>query len=324
MAVSQLQPGAEAVFDTDRFHSNMSRCVIFNGIFFDRVAIAVERAVAFPGSPLGDGSEYDAEEAKQARYKALGVQVRSQFLNIGVDTQVTWPKQEQLVHFDQYRLVLMPRTKENTQSIHIDLRANRLTDEEARTVINRFLSVLAWCDDQFAISQHGWSGNPAPVAVAKRDYVFSTALEWPFNRSIPQSAEAKRALALYRQGRNAEEAGLSSYAVLSYFKIIETMHPESKTNEWIGRNFEVSTRRANDRRMKDFRAACGSKEPKNYILAACRAAVAHAKARGQRASDVDDSEEITRLYSASYVLRIMARHLIKTELGVSDSILSDE
>ena len=36
-------------------------------------------------------------------------------------------------------------------------------------------------------------------------------------------------------------------------------------------------------------------------------------------SDADDSDEITRLYSASYVLRLLARRLIAEELGVSDS-----
>jgi hypothetical protein len=167
-AVSLLQPGMENSIDADRFHSQMSRSIGFSSSFFDQIVKAVEYALAFPKAPAGDGSEYDTEEAKQARYRALGVQVGSRFLNMGVDTQVTWPKNEMLVRFGQYHLVLMPKTKENTQSIHIDLHANRLGDEEALTVVNRFLSVLSWCDDQFAITQDGWSGNPVPVPVFKR------------------------------------------------------------------------------------------------------------------------------------------------------------
>jgi hypothetical protein len=93
------------------FHMRMSRSVVFNRAFFDRVAKAMAWADAFPRPPEGDGSEYNSEEAKQARYKALGVQSGSRFLNIGVDTQVTWPEQETLIQFDQYRLVLMPKPR---------------------------------------------------------------------------------------------------------------------------------------------------------------------------------------------------------------------
>jgi hypothetical protein len=93
-AVSLLQPGMENSIDADRFHSQMSRSIGFSSSFFDQIVKAVEYALAFPKAPAGDGSEYDTEEAKQARYRALGVQVGSRFLNMGVDTQVTWPKNE--------------------------------------------------------------------------------------------------------------------------------------------------------------------------------------------------------------------------------------
>jgi hypothetical protein len=39
----------------------------------------------------------------------------------------------------------------------MDLTSNGLDDHEAMTVINRFLSVMTWCDDNFAIAQHGSS-----------------------------------------------------------------------------------------------------------------------------------------------------------------------
>lgn len=324
MAVSLLQPGAEQTFDADDLHAPMSRGVVLNREFFDRVATEVLRAATLSRSPAGDGSEYTAEEALQARYTALGVQRDSRFLNIGVDTQVTWPKQEMLIKFDRYHLVLMPKTRENTQSIHVDLHANHLTEKQALTIINRFLSVLAWCDDQFAITQGGWSGNPVPVAVPKRNLAFATAYDWLFDRRIVPSDEARRALALYREGRNAEEASLVSYAVLSYFKIIEIKHPTSeKVKKWIARNFAtVAAPVDNDIQIKSFLAACGDKAPENYIYDACRLAVAHASVK--RPSDADDSAEISRLHSASYALRLLARHLIAQEIGVSESVYSGD
>lgn len=324
MAVSLLQPGAERNFEIDNMHAPVSKGVVFNRAYFDRVEAAVAQSAAFPGPPAGDGSEYDEEEALQARYQALGVQTKSRFLNVGIDTQVTWPHQEILVQFDRYHLVLMPKTQEHTQSIHVDLRANRLTDREALTIINRFLSVLAWCGDQFAVSQGGWSGTSVPVPVPRRTLAFVTAHGWPFDRRIPPSGEARRALALYREGRNAEETALVSHAVLSYFKIIEIRHPTGpKAKKWIASTFStVSGSAGDDPEMKRFLSACGSEAPEEYIYTACRVAVAHASTK--RPSDVDDVEEISRLDSASYVLRLLARLLISQELGVSAQTYSGD
>lgn len=109
-----------------------------------------------------DGSEYDSEEARAARAARLGGKPNSRFLNMGVDTQVTWQKEETLISFDRYHLVLMPKTKDNTQSVHIDLVAHRLTDEAGMTVINRFLSLLTWCEDQLSVAQQRAFERPHP------------------------------------------------------------------------------------------------------------------------------------------------------------------
>jgi hypothetical protein len=174
MAVSLLQPGAEQTFDPATRFNRASRQLVLNRDFFDRLASRIQDSARWP-EPAGDGCEYDDEDANRARLQALGVVNGSRFLNIGIDTQTTWPKQETLVEFDQYKLVLMPKTATNTQSVHVDLFVNRLSDAEAVTVVNRFLSVMAWCSDQFAISEGGWSGNPVPVAVARRNLAFATA-----------------------------------------------------------------------------------------------------------------------------------------------------
>ena len=92
---------------------------------------------------------------------------------------------------------------------------------------------------------------------------------------------------------------------------------------WIASNLAVITASlSGDSSIKRFFAACGSETPHDYIYNACRLAVAHASIK--RPSDADDSDEIARLYSASYVLRLLARHLITEELGVSDSVYSGD
>lgn len=218
----------------------------------------------------------------------------------------------------------MPKTPDCVQSIHIDLTANHLTDREAVTVINRFLSIMTWCDDQFAIAQDGWSGNPVPVPVPKRDLAFTTTYQWIFDRQIPSFEEARRALALYREGRNAEQNFMVSYAVLNFFKIIEIRnHSRGEVKNWFRDNFAV-LRRAPPYAdaFKRFAEICASEQPHEYLHTACRVAVSHA-GKGSK-SDPDDANEVTRLHKAAEVLRILARHFILTDLGVSEFLYSGE
>lgn len=319
-AVSLIRPGAAAeAFDPALRNAPVSRELVLNRLFFDRLSKRVEEARKHPLSTIGDGTEYDKEDAENARRERLGAGPSSRFLNIGVDNQVTWPRTELRVRFDRYHLVMMPKTKENVQSVHIDLTANKLTMEEGITVINRFLSVLTWCDDQYAIAEGGWGGGPVPVAVAKRDLAFTTAHEWLFDRSIPSSEDARRALALYREARNAEQNFMISYAVLGYYKIIEIHHPSWKlATKWIAENLPPILTDAQDQHGVDkFLEACGEEKPEMYIYAACRSAVAHASPN--RKSDPDDSMELRRLHNAADVMRRLARRFISIELGVSDS-----
>lgn len=318
-AVSLLQPKAEERFDPESRYAEASREFVLNRRFFQRLVRSINDARAYPSPPIGDGSEYDREDAETARRKRLGVTPSSFFLNIGVDNQVTWPNTEMLIDFDRYKLVLMPKTKDNVQSVHLDLHTNRVSMEEGMTVINRFLSLLTWCDDQFAIAQGGWAGNPVPVAVSKRDLAFATAHAWLFNRTIPEDSETQRALALYREARNAEQNFMISYAVLNYYKIIEIHHKgQNDSRKWVADNLPAILDDANEREsVKTFLEACGEESPELYIYAACRVAVAHVSPN--RPSDPDDTIELRRLHNAADIMRMLARRFISVELGLSDT-----
>ncbi len=154
------------------------------------------------------------------------------------------------MRFDRYQFVLMPNTHDHVQSIHVDLATNRLTDHEAMTIINRFLSIMTWCDDQFAVAQDGWSGNPVPVPVPRRNLASTTTHHWIFDRQIPASKKARRALALYREARNAQQNFLVSYAVLNFYKIVELKSDVSgEVKNWFRDNFE---RLAQDQSNRDI------------------------------------------------------------------------
>jgi hypothetical protein len=74
--------------------------------------------------------------------------------------------------------------------------------------------------------------------------------------------------------------------------------------------------------LREFLTVCGTEAPEDYIYTACRVAVAHASVK--RPSDADDVEEVRRLHSAAYVLRLLARLMILHELGVSDRVNSGD
>ncbi len=324
MALSLLQVGGETQIDRDSYHAPVSHCLVFDRAFFEKLTARIKRSEAMPVEVAGDGSEYDATEAQQARYRALGVTPQSRYLSIPVDTQVTWPKQEQLIRFDGYQLVLLPKTKDSTQSVHIDLYVNRLDPTQAQTIVNRLLSVLAWCDDQFAVAQEGWSGSPVPTPMPKRDLAFATAHEWTFDRRIPDSDPIRRALAHYREGCNAEEASLAGYAVLSFFKTIEIKYPDAEeVKRWIKRQFsDVELEARRDPAFARFVEELQGTPPEEYLNRACRVAVAHASKH--HPSDADDATESRRLYIAAHVLRLFARHFVSHELGVSKITFSGD
>lgn len=311
------QPGAEKNYDPRQLISSIVTETIFYPTFFQRLAREIMKQASAPPPPT-DPEEEDEEIRKEERTRRLGLAPNSVFLNLGVDNQVTWPREETVVEFEGRKFILLPKTRDNTTSIHIDLYRQRISSEDAMTLINRFLSLMTWCDDQYAICQDGWSGNPVPVPVRKRDLAFTTATHWIFDRKIPTSNEARKAIAIYREGRNAEQNYLVSYAVLCYYKIVELRHKgKSEARGWFGNSYEALKK---DITLSDeiarFEKERGTEKAHDYLYRACRTAIAHANK--PFSSDPDDLHELRRLHVAANVLRALARRFIRDELGVSD------
>lgn len=320
-ATSLLGKGAEKTYDPNELISSaIKETVLFPKLF---MTILRTRRINYPEHAfdhLVDPDEEEIEHRKDQRVKELGITQASNFLNMPVDTQVTWPDVETVVDFEGKRLVLMPRTRDTDTSIHIDLHGNKLSPSEAHTLANRFLSLMTWCDDQFCTLQDGSYGSHFPVAMNKRDLAFATAHHWIFDRKLPKSQEARTALALYRQGRNAEQNYLVPYAILSYVKVIEVRYGDKgEPQKWIEENYEPFKEQMELRaEVLAFEDACAEtgEKPHRYIWKACRVAVSHVSKRAP--SDPDEFDELRRLHAAANVVRGLARYFIKHELNLSD------
>ena len=326
LAVSLLGDGAEQRYDHDRIDAPTARQLTLGREFFLRLRkeIVLSRELNRPLKT--DWTEYANEEEKDAFHKSLGARPNSHFLNLPVDTAVAWPKDPTRITFAGHQFVLFPRTKENSHSISIDLAGERLSAEDARTLLNRFLSLIAWCRDQHAALGDGWSGNTVPVPIRHNSRAGTIASQWLFFRTIPNDPEVLQRLAYYREGLNAREAGLVAFAVLSFFKVFEQRvksngRAPNPTKVWIKDVFDAVAATLDPEILRRFHGARNGKDVHKYIFDDCRVATAHASEEFQ--SDADASPEIQRLYSAADVIQALARHYLKTEYALSDSLYSD-
>jgi hypothetical protein len=290
--------------------------------FFRRLKESVDLSRLRDAPLETDWQEYRSEEERKSFHERLGTLAGSNFLNVGVDTSVTWPREPQRIHFGGHKFVLFPKTKENSHSISIDLAHERISDDDARTLFSRFLSILTWCDDRHAILRDGWSGNSVPVPVPRRYLSSSTAFTWIFSRSMPKDERLLMCLSYYREGLNAAEAGVASQAVLSFFKAFEMQRDGKEVRRWIADNFDEVCSTLQDEYLKCFHEDRREKSIEDYIYENCRVAVAHASKRFQ--SDSDLALEADRLSVAARVTKALARHCIRVYFGFSESYFSDE
>jgi hypothetical protein len=198
------------------------------------------------------------------------------------------------------------------RSISIDLATQRLSTDDARTLLNRFLSLLSWCQDQHAVLGDGWSVNPVPRPISKIEKGGSVAGQWVFSRTLPEDPDLLQRLAYYREGLNAREAGLVSFEVLSFFKVFEQRaksdgRSPNLTKIWIRDNFATVHDMLNSDVTDRFDKARGTKPADKYIFENCRVATAHASE--QFPSDADASPEIRRLQLGYQSIR--ARYFYK-------------
>lgn len=326
MAVSLLHEGADRGYDHERMDGPSARQLVLTREFFRKLRgeVVLSRHLDLPLQT--DWHEYDDEEERDEFHRKLGAKPGSRFLNLAVDTNVTWPKEPTRVEFGGHRFVMFPPAKGNTHSLSIDLTYERISTEDARTLLNRFLTLMTWCDDRHAVLKHGWSGNPVPVPTPRSDGVFHTTTHWLFARSIPNDAELLQRLAYYREGLNARHAGLVTFAVLSFYKVFEKRARSragapNPTKVWIAAAFDAAVKALDVETIQRFDADRGGVSVEQYLAENCRVATAHASAAVP--SDADASLEIRRLHSAADIIHALARHYILTEYGFSKSRFSD-
>jgi hypothetical protein len=255
------------------------------------------------------------------RAKRLGISPGAEFMNRGVSVQAEWPKYESVVSFGGFKIVLLPQTKTNSSSLHIDLNQDGLGEVEATRLLNEFLSILTWCWDQPAVLQEGFTGNPIPVPLKKGGLASASSRNWIFARSRVKDIKLRKALALYREGRIAQQNYLVLFSVLSFYKVFETKLSKSDIKKWINEHYlEIAKSKIDRHILGQFENFRGAQKAGDYLENAGRHAVAHARDEGT--SDPDDASELRRLHVLAEIFRVLSREMIMRKFGYSDSVLS--
>jgi len=213
----------------------------------------------------------------------------------------------------------MPLTKDNSASVHIELRG--INDVEGLTIINRFLSALGWKNDEPAINHYGWSGNLVIVPVPRHriPYGYSPSALFPNEIYEITNKKAKLAVALYREARSLDNI---PFQFLSYFKIVNIFWNDKTKN---GKNDLIEGLRATlpDIKEKDCIKRIKEIQKKEgdvayYLYKSGRCAVAHAFVNP--IVDPDDVTDIRRLSEDLWLIRNLAAYLIMKNFGIEQSI----
>lgn len=240
------------------------------------------------------------------------------YLQVGVEGEAIWPREETKIRFGGHELILRPATKDTEQSVHINLKG--ITDVEALTLINRFLSILSWCDDQAMENLYGWSGNPVPVSVPRRERIIGSSIAFPFNRGLERDPKSQLSLALYREGKTINSV---PFEFLSYFKILNIfwkdkyIQGENEIIEGIRKALPLLKDELALKRLKEL-SANGVDIPE-YLYKSGRCAIAHAYS--DPIIDPDDVSDLRRLAQDLWVIKDIAEQLMINKLQISRTIL---
>jgi hypothetical protein len=243
------------------------------------------------------------------------------FLNVPVDVQIEWPRKETVVTFGAWRIVVFPPSEIHNASLHVDLGGARLSDVEAMSVLNQLLSIAAWLDDTFAALLPGWSGNPVPCRPERQTIGWpSSILDTWCNAWHPiEDDKGRRALAIYREAVNMDHFHSLPYAVLGFYKILESAYPHgseraNQLEEQIAGLLACGDIEKHELSEIGFDLNSSPKKIADFLYKAGRQAVAHANY--EPTINPDDTGQQRQMSVSALILRAAARSCIKSQFGI--------
>jgi hypothetical protein len=195
------------------------------------------------------------------------------------------------------------------------------SDKNTQKVLLSFLASLSWVKT-FPLSVEHWSGggspNPAGYRGSSVSLLFTISSADKDDIIEPQDEKARLALAFFREGLSINNI---FYSFLSFFKIINMIHPEGKKQiDWI--NSQLSKlEHESQQRLKELE----KKEPNigGYLYRRGRCAVAHASSDPTEKNpnaDPDDPDDQERFRKDKILIKELGAIAIEKEFGIKSSM----
>jgi hypothetical protein len=243
------------------------------------------------------------------------------FINVSVDTEIEWPRKEAVITFGRWELISFPPSRDHDASLHLDLFRAGLSDVEAISVFNQLLSIASWLDDTFAVLLPGWSGNPVPDRPPRQTRRWPSSIldSWCNSWQPLKDERARRALAIYREAVNMDDFHSVPYAVLGFYRILESAYREGAERT---QNLEkevaqmLAKNNINERQLREigFTPKDSPEQIARFLKEAGRDAVVHANK--EPLVNPDDASQQRRMSVAASILRSAARSCIERRFKV--------
>ena len=231
-----------------------------------------------------------------------------------------WPKEEKQVEIDGKAFTLCPLTRKKQASLHIDLELQRISMDDAATLMNKFLSHLSWFSHQPYWPGYGFSGSVVKNTSFRREQRIlfeGMIVDFPDEFELHTNALHLRALAFYRQAQVAKQYSLAN-ACLSYYKILEIEKRNNgvdSLNKWINEQLP-EIEKLNDfvfPKLKKF-AVDKNMSLAEFFFCEVRSEAAHYVIDSE--INLDDSSARKLFGHAVQPLEDLARRYIKNVLGM--------
>ncbi|WP_460114590.1 methylamine utilization protein MauJ [Pseudomonas sp. H3_G03] len=238
---------------------------------------------------------------------------RGQWVVGGLETQVFWPNRPQIVRFEGLDFLLQPAVIDGQHRSlpAIAIRANGygLSVNEGRAAVMRLATAIAWREGK-KVDIVMWGGGSSPFRVGR---MLNNAITEYFsdeNLHVPQSDEARKALAYYREGLSL---GNPFYSFLGFYKAFARSLPNGRERgPWIEQTLPQMTDRDAISRSEELEAH--GENISQYLATQGRHAIAHAER--EDIVDPDDPDDHQRIHFDKPLMRHLAELAMDERLGV--------
>ncbi|MBD8601861.1 hypothetical protein IFT80_04295 [Pseudomonas sp. CFBP 8771] len=238
---------------------------------------------------------------------------RGQWVVGGLEPQVFWPNRPQIVRFEGLDFLLQPAVIDGQHRSlpAIAIRANGygLSVNEGRAAVMRLATAIAWREGK-KVDIVMWGGGSSPFRVGR---MLNNAITEYFsdeNLHVPQSDEARKALAYYREGLSL---GNPFYSFLGFYKAFARSLPNGRERgPWIEQTLPQMTDRDAISRREELEAH--GENISQYLATQGRHAIAHAER--EDIVDPDDPDDHQRIHFDNPLMRHLAELAMDERLGV--------